>query len=81
MRVDSVAVVVVRIRVLHLDDHEAWHVGARPALVEVVGLLLLHAVVTLQVKAIAVVRFQVRVGWRVAPCKPSILQKISRFGT
>ena len=61
-RVHGVGVVVVGIGVLDLDDEHAREAGRDPLLVELVGLLLLDAVVAGQVEALAVVGLQVRVG-------------------
>ena len=62
LRVHRVAVVVVRVGVLDLDDEEAWKVRPGPQLVEPVRLLLLGAVVAGQVEALARHAFQRRVG-------------------
>ena len=65
-RVHRVGIVVVRIGVLDLDDDHAREVRPRPFLVELVGVLLLDAVVAGEVKALAVLGLQVRVGRRLA---------------
>ncbi len=60
-RVHRIRVVVVRVGVVDLGDQDAREVRARPLLVELVGLLLLDAVVSRQVEALAVVGREVRV--------------------
>ena len=51
---------------LDLDHQIARMVGPGPGLVEVIGLLLLDPVVAVDLEALAVVTFQIRVGWRLA---------------
>jgi len=60
-RVDGVRVIVVRIRVLDLDDDEARHLRTDPLFVECVRILLLCPVVAVEFETIAVVGLQVRV--------------------
>ena len=63
-RVHRVGIVVVGIGVLDLDDEHARKSGRDPLLIELVGLLLLNAVVTGQMKSFAVVGLEVRIGRR-----------------
>ena len=66
-RVHRVRVVVVGIGVLDLDDQHARKVRPGPLLVEVVGRLLLDAVVALELEALAVLALQVGVRRRLPP--------------
>ena len=68
-RVDGVGVVVVRVGVLDLDDHHPRIVRAGPLLVELVGVLLLDPVVAGQVKPLAVLGLEVRVGGLLAEAR------------
>ena len=65
-RVHGVRIVVVRVRVLDLDDQEPREARAGPVLVELVGVLLFGPVVARPVEAVAVHGLQVRVGGRLA---------------
>ena len=55
-----------------LDDQEAREVGRNPFLVEGIGLLLLDAVVARQMKALRVVRLQIRIRRRGAKSRDVI---------
>ena len=59
--VDGVGVVVKGVGMLNLEDEIAGEAGGDPLLVEVVGLLLLNAVVAGEVEALAVVGLEVGV--------------------
>jgi len=59
--VDGVGIVVKGIGVIDFSDKNARKIGARPSLVELVGLFLLNPVVSGNVKSFAVVRFQIGV--------------------
>ena len=65
--VHRVGVVVVRVRVLYLDRDHAGEARARPVLVELVGALLLDAVVAVELETVAVLALQVGVGRRLPP--------------
>ena len=75
-RVHGVRVVVVRVGVLDLDQQEAGEAGRRPVLVELVGLLLLGAVVALPVEPLRVHRLQIGVG-RIFPEAVERVRKMS----
>ncbi len=63
-RVHGVGVVIEGVGVLNLDDQHPRKARRNPLLIELVGLLLLDAVVAGQVEALAVVGLQIRVGRR-----------------
>ena len=65
-RVHGVRIVVVRVRVLDLDDQEPREARAGPVLVELVRVLLFGPVVARPVEAVAVHGLQVRVRGRLA---------------
>src|ERR1700754_1345298 len=61
-RIDGVGVVVIRVRVLDLDNDKAREVWPGPILVKLIRLLLNDAVVAVEFEACAVLGLQVRIG-------------------
>ena len=57
--VHGIRIVVVRRRVLDLDEKHAREVGTRPVEIELVGQLLLDAVVTVDIETLAVFAFEI----------------------
>ena len=85
--VHRVRIVVVRIRVLNLDDDEAREVWTGPLFVKLVRMLLHNAVVAREFETFAVVGLQIRIGRRLAKAaevcgKVSVKndERITRFG-
>src|SRR4030095_11565397 len=58
-RVHRIRVVVVRIRMLNLDDDQARKIGSSPFLIKLVGILLLNLVVTFEMKTLAIFRLEI----------------------
>src|ERR1700684_2458587 len=61
-RINSVGIVVIRICVLDFYNQDPGEAGANPLFVKFVGFFLLYAVVTSDVKTLAVIGFQILVG-------------------
>jgi len=53
--------------VLDLDEQSAWEFFARPILIELPRVFLLNAIVARQMKTLAVVRLERRIGRGLAP--------------
>ena len=60
---------------LYLYDEHPGEIGSRPRLVEVVGFLLLNAVVTGHPKALAVIGLKVGIGW-LSPESTKIVREV-----
>src|SRR5208337_2964352 len=61
--IHRVGIVIVRIGMIDFRNQDAWEPRRNPLLIELVGFLLLDAVVTGNVESLAVIGLQVGIGW------------------